>query len=119
MNIDRLKHLITVLAAVPDKQFDIDNWKEHNSCGTVACALGWAGSDPQFKAEGLQLARPIFTPHFQGFTGYAAGAEFFGITREQSEYLFNPDEYESTYSEVEKVTPADVIARIEELLGDV
>lgn len=117
MNIDRLKHLITVLAAVHSENFEIGYWKDTRDCGTVACALGWAGSDPRFKAEGLQLEHPSYAPYFQGFTGYAAGAQFFGITRGQSEYLFNPDEYAPGLNE--QVTPADVIARIEELLGDV
>lgn len=115
MNIDRLKHLITVLAAVPDKQFDINNWKEEKSCGTVACALGWAGSDPRFKAEGFMLLPGMYyRPEFMGFTSYGAGAKFFGISRAESEWLFNPEEYEDDHDDV---TPADVILRINELLA--
>lgn len=107
----RLKHLITVLSKVTPEQFAIDSWVG-NSCGTVACAAGWAGMDKQFNAEGFKNTQDIFSgfwsPEFADVCGWAAVEEFFGI-----ENIFSEDHYPKHPSEV---TPADVIQEIQKVL---
>lgn len=60
--VSRLKRLKSIMNSVEKnhpKEFDICEWNEHKTnktgCGTTACALGWAASDPKFNKEGLQL----------------------------------------------------------------
>ena len=52
-------------------------------------------------------------PNFDGKEDFEAGAAFFGITVDDSYYIFGPDEYNAT-----KVTPKAVIKRIKEILND-
>lgn len=78
----RLKRLIHVMKNVQKnrpKQFDITNWKvckvkangQVSACGTSACALGEAASDPVLQKEGLELIadtygnRIEYTPIFR------------------------------------------------------
>lgn len=112
MQIERLKHLVAILEKVRPARFNISIWHVENSCGATACALGWASLDPEFNRQGFTLASvgghwPMFKEH----DGYSAAAEFFSITMEQSIHLFYPNEYPS-----DRRGPADVIARIKELL---
>ena len=125
MNRERLTYLIDILSAVPPERFDIETWK----CETAACALGWACGSPHFQEQGLHF-RPVpnfegaCEPEFEGVHRYYAGARFFGITIEQSEYLFCPnlyidDEHRTDDGEFDYsyVTPEHVITRIKELLA--
>ena len=79
INVDRLVKLATFLAPIKEEKFDLDSWGNHegfldehdvnlfglnpdkaqkfcptsdqlnNACGTTACALGWAGTIPEFQ----------------------------------------------------------------------
>jgi len=104
-----------------------------HTCGTTACALGWAGSLPEFQKEGLQLVIPvrkicapdnthteILWAHVKyksagkrPMKDFKAGEAFFGLTSEQSLYLFDPIYYDRRYP-----LPVDVTDRIEEMLRD-
>ena len=60
----RLLKLADFLDTVPPKRFDFRYWvgstwkgKEDLSCGTTACALGWATTMPIFRRLGLRLMR--------------------------------------------------------------
>jgi len=111
-NIERLKHLVTILRAVPPERFDMGYWE----CGTVACAVGHACHDPQFQAEGLHLARvagfATLRPALnRGQNGWPAVMTFFGLNLDQALYLFSMSDYESAF-----LTTDDVIARIEALI---
>lgn len=151
MNIERLTKLAELLDTVPPERFNMDYWglasaysnlKELNvaECGTSACALGWACSIPEFQAAGLHLHRngtsiryDHFEPRFKTrseaypaleaiYEGFKAGAKFFGITLEQSEWLFLPREYEPPGFDQDEdppivITPADVAARIRTLIA--
>lgn len=53
MNRERLLRLATFLDALPAERFDFSNWVGKNwggmpdlSCGTTACAVGWAATLP-------------------------------------------------------------------------
>ena len=69
--------------------------KHLNKCGTVACALGWAATVPEFRRAGLVMTSSLGTPELRDMTtgmsgpwGAAAAAEFFDIGLEQAIYLF-------------------------------
>lgn len=68
-----------------------------NYCGTTACACGVAASIPSFKRDGLTLVRLGTTgqviPRYKSFGNYAAVQEFFGLTMQQTVWLFSPAEY--------------------------
>lgn len=60
----RLIKLAVFLEKLPPKRFDYGVWAGNNwkgkpdlSCGTTACALGWATTIPEFKKLGLRLRR--------------------------------------------------------------
>lgn len=72
------------------------NPRAHATCGTTACAFGWAPSVPELKKAGLKLARygNSLVPEYKGEEGFAAAEELFGIPNTVAQHLFNPDYYE-------------------------
>ena len=150
MNIERLTKLAELLDTVPPDRFNMDYWgltprggpEELNivECGTSACALGWACSIPEFRAAGLRLRKHStsirydhFSPEFKARSeaypamevikeAFLAGAAFFDITLEESEWLFLPRRYEPPGFDQDEdpplvITPADVAARIRTLIA--
>jgi hypothetical protein len=114
----RLLYLAGKLSRLPPERFYYGDyvgmdWKgaKDLSCGTTACAIGWAGSMPKFQALGLTLdyKRAVFQDIFSkemvldgtrairdsqtGRTGFAAGQRVFAISRAEAAGLFLPDEY--------------------------
>lgn len=105
---DRLLELADLLEHLPDNRFDYNHWvgddwgdAQDLSCGTTACALGWAATIPKLRAVGLRLAR-----YYQGgpgvvhlydqddrllASGTGAAEEVFGITRREASWLFIPN----------------------------
>lgn len=113
----RLLRLAKLLEALPPERFNFNvwvgaNWKGSSdlSCGTSACALGWATTIPQFREFGLRLVRnPAYS--IGGGGGYVAlyprgsaarsvglqravhveaGAVIFGVTSAEAGLLFLP-----------------------------
>jgi len=134
MHKERLIKLAEFLERVPDsKTFDLGTWftAEHgpvcfldkdalkgnvtredmHTCGTTACAMGWAVTIPEFREAGLQNQWGM--PMFHGRHGYDAAALFFGITYEQSMHLFDPFRYRMA----ELRDPLAVARRLRELAG--
>lgn len=117
----RLLRLAAFLEQLPPDRFDYSVWVGRDwkgatdlSCGTTACALGWATAMPEFQALGLylELVQPDEDISVVSLTGpvatYAivkttlqpdsdscidAGSLTFGITHDQAEYLFAPECY--------------------------
>lgn len=83
-----------------------------NTCGTAACALGSATMYLPFRSAGLKFNEYWQEVSYQGHNGLSAGEVFFELTRRQAEYLFYP----SSYPVKKKITPADVAARVMEIL---
>lgn len=94
--IYRLRRLAEFLEDVEDRTLNMNFWKrdweayygteeDAPRCGFVACALGWAGSMPEFQAEGLQILRLkdgdeyYYYPEYDGQMQADAGAAFFGL----------------------------------------
>ena len=104
-----------------------------DACGTTACALGWAGTIPEFQKDGLKLE--MFAEVYTGDNGkefvvdstlvtlrrnkkrvldtFEAGAAFFGIDEEDSYELFDPARYSTGNSEIQ---PPHVCVKIGALL---
>lgn len=129
MNRERLTQLIRVLEEVQatDKPWDMSQWYTGETteltCGTAACALGWASRDLWMQGEGLVPAdRPYITdrpdpvndwfPEYDGARGFLAGAGFFGLSMQGSFKLFSTE----SYTPGTTITTQMVIARVRELL---
>lgn len=113
----RLLKLADFLEKLPRKRFDYGTWvgedwagKQDLSCGTTACAVGWACTIPAFRRAGLKLAKTSFetgTPTFGEVTSFKAAAEFFELNMRDVDHLFNPiashiDEFNATPKYVAK-----------------
>lgn len=124
MRKDRLKRLADFLQIVPEERFDMQRWVGDDfkgspdlSCGTSACAVGWATTIPEFREAGLHLDFDpddelawIATPVYQGWEGYDAAAQFFEIPRGQAEHLFGSFHFDDK--------PSDVARRIFKMIED-
>lgn len=91
----RLAKLATFLYRVPRAQFDMEQWASRGfdaaqpSCGTTACAIGWAASC--FQHEGFRLARgcaEVPIPYYRDKGHWAAVTAFFGVSRRAAYGLF-------------------------------
>ena len=91
---ERLLQVVRVLEELPEgKRFDLRFW---NKCGSVACAVGWAASDPWFIRRGLKLAKEealcdgvqYYEPFYNGCYDFMAVKEFFGLASGQASNLF-------------------------------
>lgn len=106
----RLRRLVNFMCRLPkeaNRHFDMGVWgagvdgvltteQLQGPCGTKACALGWAGSMPEFQKEGLQT---IAANHRIGgvyysikgggrFSSVEAAMAFFDINAVQAHALF-------------------------------
>jgi len=104
----RLLKLADVLRKLPEAKFDYGSWVGNNwkgksdlSCGTTACALGWATTIPSLRRAGLRLGEmkvnttTPFAPYMVGTSpswssAREAGMEIFGLTEDEFEFLFIP-----------------------------
>jgi hypothetical protein len=115
--LERLKVLADWLESenVPSgRRFNMNDWYTQDSCGTAACAIGWGAVCPALNSEGLGLTPSTLIsrhsyPTFDGHYGTGAAEHFFGITRQEAERLFMPDDGYRTKS--------SVVARIREFIA--
>jgi hypothetical protein len=103
------KDLLTLadfLEELPADRFNYRVWvggewkgKADLSCGTTACALGWATTIPEFADRGLLLVRVIGVrggvPRYRGVLGLEAASEFFGIPQVDAGFLFMPADWDA------------------------
>jgi hypothetical protein len=104
---DRLLKLADFLDTLPRKRFDFgcyvdtETWKGKPdlSCGTKACAMGWATTMPFFRRLGLRLNEDgivclkddLDKPgNFFAEVDKIAGDKLFGLTSVAYEFLFVP-----------------------------
>jgi hypothetical protein len=78
-------------------------------CGTVACAIGWACTIPEFQEAGLSFDSREKSPRFNGKHDGSAAAAFFGLAPAEVHHLFYPQFYE------DKPTPRVVADRIRDV----
>ncbi len=131
----RLLKLADFLEALPRKRFNFasyvgDDWagKQDLSCGTTACALGWAASMPEFRRLGLRFkGTPAYDDDGHAITAdggvglvddeYAdeeeASAIVFGLTDDQHAELFIPEnEFGPSSNLPKEATPKQVAKNI-------
>jgi len=133
----QLENLADLLDALPPDRFDYNrfvgcNWqgKDDLSCGTTACAFGWAATMPIMKLHGLRLraqpCRPCaHTPRFSfrsygGTHAYDVARVAFALNFDESKYLFAPDVYLSSvpdWSPGRFASAQDVAAHIRNFLN--
>lgn len=107
----RLLKLADFLYELPPTRFAYESWvgeswegKPDLSCGTTACAFGWATTIPSFRKLGLRLKpnRSEGRAHvtLKDFSGWSARFEnaprlaarkIFGLDTDEFEYLFVPN----------------------------
>lgn len=152
--LGELKHLMEnhdELIGKPEKvAFNMNFWRTKRerlgltveipeSCGTAACALGSACLYKPFMEKGLKTEaydQGIYKPALTGYnspindycnSGVYVGAEFFGISHKEAEFLFSPLQYTDKYlfSElarrfqkrvVKRIRPKQVARRIDILM---
>lgn len=129
MNRERLTILAKFLATIPDERFDLGTWAGNDhiawggdkdlSCGTTACAMGWATTIPEFRELGLHLEKPssfvrngFAQLRFGDEVAFMAAGAFMDLNTRETDYLFDPDSYD------DGATPAEVVERINQFLVD-
>lgn len=104
MNTERLLRLAAFLEELPPKRFDFDSWvgatwqgKADLSCGTTACAIGWASTMPDMgiPASKAYFERVGVRPLWFDEDGYetsplAYAVTAFNISRKEADFLFIP-----------------------------
>lgn len=103
VNRNRLLHLAAFLRALAPERFYYGtfiglDWEGRPdlSCGTTACALGWAAAMPEFRALGVQWSKggmyrfSDFTVHGRTEDWASVSKFLFGLTYDEAEFLFQP-----------------------------
>src|SRR5688572_7294928 len=92
----RLLRLAELLEALPRKRFNFTSWVGDDwrgasdlSCGTTACALGWATTIPSLRRAGLRMARADGGVGFVRMAGDTSSSPQDAVKR-----VFGMDEYE-------------------------
>lgn len=94
----RLLRLATFLEELPPRRFDYrtmvgPDWggAQDLSCGTTACAIGWAATMPQFRKFGLRIVgqRHGYVSGGAVRDGYT-GTAIFSLTDAEWDFLFQP-----------------------------
>lgn len=110
MQIKRLLTLARFLETrVKDEVFNINFW----TCGTTACAGGWACRIPAFRAAGLRVDTTNGLPAFNDQWGVDALAAFFDVTLVTGYRLFVRTHYRTCYC----TTRLQVAKRIRQLVA--
>ena len=135
MRNDRLTTLANFLKTVPKQRFDFTRWvgksyqgKADLSCGTTACAVGWATTIPTFRQLGLFLQRSSLAGNYRPcyynaedygneLNGDCAVQHFFKLNEDEIVFLFYPHFTKPASNPrsclSEKATPKQVAKRIE------
>ena len=96
----RLLKLAAFLDSLDEERFDYRYWigndwkgKPDLSCGTTACAVGWATTIPSFRRAGLRMGddEPLLLRAGRlTLSSWPAVCEFFGVREHVAQYLFLP-----------------------------
>jgi hypothetical protein len=103
----RLLKLAAFLRTLPAKRFNFGHWVGEDwrgdddlSCGTTACALGWATTIPAFRRLGLRMEREgCDHPVCQGEEWENVAGPIFGLNTIEARWLFvsREDDEDSHY----------------------
>lgn len=107
---------------------DLDSGDPKHECGSVGCGIGWMTQDPWHQKQGLRIGIlhddygiddahqvPFYRDPHTGkiTTGWRAVAAYFGITAEETTYLFEYEYDDVTDRRIYK-TIDHVVERFEE-----
>ena len=138
INTDRLRELEQLLRKVKPKQFNMCRWGHSLSdndvlgeedyknpkCHTSGCAFGTAAVHKPFVEQGLSLVRDggagsectsYHVEYKNERESFGAAMKFFGLTRVEAHYLFDPNYYSSVGGQY-GIKPKQVADRIEWML---
>lgn len=137
---EKLLTLAAFLKTVPPERWDYSNWVNSDwqgkldlSCGTKACALGWAATIPAFAAAGLTLrivsranrhgylGTVDFTIDSHTYNGTDAAAKFFGIPYWAADRIFSRPAWLDAWNRDDpsnNVTAVEVAEYIEQYVAD-
>ncbi len=98
-----------------------------NLCGTAACALGWAGTIPAFNRAGLKMvpiksncgsdsAYVTYSSASGNIQGFQAAEQFFKLTEEEAESIFDPSSYDDNSWTYNKITRSKVVRHIKKII---
>ena len=91
--VDALQETLRLLLSLSDYQLDLHTWGEEAVCGTIACAMGWAGGDPWFNKRGFHHDDDHFMPRYMHRAGWTAISGFFKSDGTITYFLFDEAEY--------------------------
>lgn len=128
MRKDLLLLLADGLEKLPPENFDMHLFARSKdpvtrltpACGTAGCALGWAPTilndveNLRIKLVRDKVWGDFYTVVYQNKVSFAAGASLFGISEFDSEYLFDPAQYDDENN----VTKQEVIQRIRDFVAN-
>jgi hypothetical protein len=113
---ERLRFLADALCRPfpPEVTFNLGLWHEKSQCGSICCAVGYAATLPELRADGLTIIPTPGTdvPYFEGKQHWDAVAAFFDLSEEQTYNLFLSTRYDAG----ENTRPGEVSNRIYALL---
>lgn len=117
--IERLQQLRRVVLEAPAERFHMLGWEDQAICGTVRCAVGWAGVDPWFTAQGFAiiLATPELTLEDDAFSGWGAVEEFFDLSGDDADALFSGEHVYALRDNPHLITREMVVANIDRLIA--
>lgn len=132
---NRLLKLANFLDKLPRKRFCYSTWvgadwegNQDLSCGTTACALGWAATMPEFRRLGLNLKSDNYFCNYVSLKkknkevaiDLDAASEVFGLGMVEAEYLFCPehDDGDGNYSPGDNATPKQVAKHIRKFVKE-
>ena len=90
-NYELLKEAYAIIDGIPADRFNLSQFSnEHNNphdCNTIACAAGWLGMHPKFKALGMATDKKGCLTG-TGWYWQAVIGRVFDISDSQANYLF-------------------------------
>jgi hypothetical protein len=138
----RLLKLANLLDTLPEERFCYKRWvgfdwegKSNLSCGTTACAFGWATTISSFRKLGLRLRQipvgayivamkdDIFTKDFSYYRTYTVPAanKIFDLTHDETDWLFLPKSHRTYRKEEgpdEAAPPQEVAKHIRDFVKE-
>lgn len=124
MNKRRLLALAAHLDTISPRKFNMNHWANSSdagiTCGSTACALGYAGLMPSFRKAGLKTefdkcgGSVVYKRSHNSLYDIEAGASFFNITEDEAQWLFMP----RSYPIGRRPGPKTVASRIRRMVRD-
>lgn len=136
--IEKLQHLKSILAKVPNHAFTLDVWRDLDGLTLIShqqmidsaasgCVIGWATADAAFqklnfnfvgelpvyvpyKPLGVELLAQGVTTGFEYYQATDAVMAFFGLDEDQADFLIAANKYE-THSVEEAIHKVDVLIK--------